>query len=241
MKSFKDLIEQTKKQSRKRCVVVCAEDETVLEGIRLAHDMAIILPVLVGNKKKINELALKMHLDIDTCEIHDEQEEQKSMMRAIALVKDQGDFLMKGMLSSSTFLKGVLNKDWGLRTGNVLSHIAAFEIPGYHKLLFMSDGGMNPKLDLKTRVDIINNAVDSLMKLGIRKPKVALVAASETVNPDMPETTDASEIVKLNRSGQISNCIIDGPFGFDVAISKKAAEIKRIERTSRQRTSGPRD
>jgi phosphate butyryltransferase len=228
MKTFQELIENAKAHGKKRCVVVCAEDETVLEGIRLAHDLGLILPVLVGDREKITELALKMRLDAGACEIHNEPSEQEAMMRATTLVKDQGDFLMKGMLSSSAFLKGVLNKDWGLRTGKILSHVAVFEIPGYHKLLFMSDGGMNPKLDLKTRINIINNAVENLMKIGIHQPKIGLVAASETVNPDMPETTDASEIVKMNRAGKLGNCIIDGPFGFDVAVSKKAAETKRI-------------
>lgn len=229
MKSFKELTELAKQRGKKRCVVVCAEDRAVLEGMRLAHDLGLISPVLVGNKPKICELAKSVQLDITGFEVYDEKDENQSLIRAISLVKDKGDFLMKGMLSSSAFLKGVLNKEWGLRTGRILSHVAAFQIPGYQKLLFMSDGGMNPKLDLKARIEIINNAVGALSMMGIMNPKIGLVAASETINPDMPETVDAVQIVEMNRTGQIPNCTIDGPFGFDVAVSKKAAQIKKIE------------
>jgi phosphate butyryltransferase len=231
MKSFDELIQQAKTRGRKRCVVVCADDDAVLEGIRLAYDLGLISPVLVGNKMEITRLAAESQLDADQCEIHDVPDSEEALVRAISLVREKGDFLMKGMLSSSAFLKGVLNKEWGLRTGKILSHIAAFEIPGYHKLLFMSDGGMNPRLDLWTRIGIIINAVDNLNKIGIHNPKIGLVAASETINPDMPETVDAAKIVEMNRAGQIADCTIDGPFGFDVAISEKAARVKKIEST----------
>lgn len=229
MKSFEELITSAKRKGKKRCVVVCAEDKAVLEGIRLAHDLGLIFPVLVGVKTRIHELAKTAQLDLTGVEVYNEQDENRSLMRAISLVREKGDFLMKGMLSSSAFLKGVLSKEWGLRCEKILSHIAAFEIPDYHKLLFMSDGGMNPKLDLKTRIEIVKNAVQALTKIGIRHPKIGLVAASETINPDMPETVDAVKIVEMNRTGQISGCTIDGPFGFDVAVSKQAAVIKRIE------------
>lgn len=229
MKSFKDLITLAKKQGISRCVVVKAEDEAVLEGIRLAHEIGMILPVLVGDEKGINGIAKKVGLDTSNCEIHDEPDENESIVRAIRIVKESGGFLMKGMLSTSAFLKGILNKETGLRKGTILSHIAVFEIPGYHKLLFMSDGGMNPNPTLETRIDILKNAIDTLRRLGIEDLKVGMIAASETVNPDMPETIDAAKITELNRSGHITGATIDGPFGFDVAISVKAAAIKKIQ------------
>jgi phosphate butyryltransferase len=229
MISFKELIQYAKTIGKKRCVVVCAEDEAILEGTQLAYDLGLISPVLVGDKEKITKLAKDVQFDVGLCEIHDAHSDSEALAKAISLVKEKGDFLMKGMLSSSAFLKGVLNKEWGLRAGKILSHVAAFEIPDYHKLLYMSDGGVNVKLDLKTRIEIIKNAVDALGKIGINHPKIGLVAASETVNPDIPETVDAVEIVKMNRAGKITGCTIDGPFGFDVAVSKKAAVIKNIE------------
>ncbi len=228
MRSFKELVERAKEKGIKRCVVARAEDEAVLEGIRLATELGIITPVLVGDRTNIERIARMVGLDTSGCEIHDEPEENGSIVRAIAIVREKGDFLMKGMLSTSTFLKGILNKETGLRKGTILSHIAAFEIPGYHKLLFMSDGGMNPKLDLKTRVSIIQNAIDALYLLGIATPKVGMVAASETLNPDMPETVDAAEIAAKARAGEFPGAVVDGPFGFDVAVSEKAAEAKNI-------------
>jgi phosphate butyryltransferase len=224
VKSFEDLVKLAKKKGRKRCVVVKAEDEAVLEGIRLALQLGIISPILIGDEESIAEIAKKVK-----CEIHNEPGENESIVKAIELVKEKGDFMMKGMLSTSAFLKGVLDKETGLRKGTILSHIAVFEIPGYHKLLFMSDGGMNPKLNLETRIDIIKNAVETLKLMGIANPKVGLIAASETLNPDMPETVDAAKITELNRNGQLPGAVIDGPFGFDVAVSEKAAAIKKIQ------------
>ena len=229
MKNFSELIEHAKKKAPRRCVVVCAEDETVLEGIRRAQELKLVSPVLVGNKDNILQCAKNVKLDERKIEIHDVQDENEAIMKSVSIVKEQGDFLMKGMLSTSAFLKGILNKEWGLRTGKILSHIAVLEIPGYHKLIFMSDGGMNPKLDLKIRIDIIRNAIETLRALGITKPKIGLIAASEAVNPDMPETTDAVAIVDMYQKGEIKNGIIEGPFGFDVAISKEAADHKRID------------
>jgi phosphate butyryltransferase len=228
MKDFTQLIEFAKNKAPKQCVVVCAEDEKVLGGIRMAQKLQLISPVLVGNKENILKSAKAVNLSTDKIEINDTKDENEAIKKSLSIVKEQGDFLMKGMLSTSHFLKGVLDKQHGLRTGKILSHIAVLEIPGYHKLVFMSDGGMNPKLDLKIRIDIINNAIETLRALGIEQPKIGIVAASETINPDMPETTDAMKIVEMVSKGEIQNCKIEGPFGFDVAISKKAAEHKRM-------------
>lgn len=229
MKNFKELIARAKKHALKQCVVVCAEDETVLEGIKRAQELKLVKPILVGHENTIKKCAESVHLDMRNVEIQDTRDENEAIMKSIALVKEQGDFLMKGMLSTSAFLRGILNKEWGLRTGKILSHIAVLEIPGYHKLVFMSDGGMNPKLDLHIRIDIIKNAIETLQALGIAQPKIGLVAASEAVNPDMPETTDAVTIVDMSRKHEIQDGIIEGPFGFDVAISKEVAEHKKIK------------
>ncbi len=229
MKSFAEVIELAKKKGKRRCVVVKAEEEAVLEGIRLAQELGLISPVLIGDAKKITEIAKDIKLDTTDCEIHNHPGENEAIVEANILVKEKGDLLMKGMLSTSSFLKGVLNKETGLRKGKILSHIAALEIPGYHKLIFMSDGGMNPKLDLNTRIEIIKNAIETLHLVGIENPKVALVAASETIHPDIPETVDAAKIVEMNQSEQITGATIAGPFGFDVAVSRDAAAIKKID------------
>ena len=229
MKSFNELIATAKRNGKKICVVIMAQDSTVLEGIKLAQELDLICPVLVGDQTSIKEHGKTVDLDLDNVEIHNATEESEALEKGIELVKEKGDFLMKGMVSTSAFLKGVLNRDWGLRTGKILSHIAVLEIPEYAKLIFMSDGGMNPKLDLNIRLNIIKNAIETLRMLGIEEPKIGLIAASETVHPDMPETIDAAEIVKLYKNGEIRNCIIEGPFGFDVPISKEAAEHNKIQ------------
>lgn len=229
MKDFKELLEFAKNKGKKNCVVVKAEDETVLEGVKLALKNELISAYLIGEKKAIEECSKKVTLDLKQAEIIDIADEQEALKKGITIVKEKGDFLMKGMLSTSSFLKGVLDKDFGLRTGKILSHIAVLEIPAYHKLIFMSDGGMNPKLDLKTRIDIINNGIFLMKALKIKNPKIALVAASESVHPDMPETTDATKIVEMNKNGEIKDAIIEGPFGFDVAVSRESAEHKKIK------------
>jgi phosphate butyryltransferase len=228
MKSFQTLIDLARKKGKRRCVVAMAQDEAVLEGIKMAYELELIAPVLVGDVQQITGRARTVGLDCDAVEIRDTRDDEV-MQRAVTLVREDGDFLMKGMISTSAFLKGILNKEWGLRAGTILSHIAVIEIPGYHKLMFMSDGGMNPRLDLRTRIDIITNAVTTMRALGITKPKVGLIAASETVHPDIPETVDAVKITELNRNGEIPNCTIEGPFGFDVAVSKQAAVHKKIK------------
>jgi phosphate butyryltransferase len=228
MKNFNELIQLAKTKGQKRCVVVKAEDDAVLEGIRLAMEQKLITPVLIGDKKAIAAAAGKVGLNLQSIDIHDIPDEKEAIKKGVEIIKAQGDFLMKGLLSTSVFLKGVLDKEFGLRTGKILSHIAVLEVPAYHKLLFMSDGGMNPKLDLNVRLDIIRNAIGIMKSLGIDTPRIALVAASETVNPDMPETVDATAIVEMSKKGEIPGALIEGPFGFDVAVSKQAAQHKKL-------------
>jgi len=231
MKSFDEVLTLAKDKGKRRCVVVMAEDEAALEGIKLAQELGLIIPILIGGAEKIIAIARKVKLQPTACEIHDCPEENQAIIEANRQVREKGDFIMKGMLSTSSFLKGVLDRETGLRRGKILSHIAALEIPGYHKLIFMSDGGMNPRLDLNARVEIIKNAIETLNLLGIERPKIGLIAASETVHPDMPETVDAARITEMNHAGQLSGATIAGPFGFDVAVSSEAAAVKKIDST----------
>ncbi|OPX18443.1 hypothetical protein BXT86_01200 [candidate division WOR-3 bacterium 4484_100] len=228
MKSFSELIDLARARGKVDCVVVKAGDPNVLEGIRMAWELNLIFPILIDDKKQIQRCAESVHLNLSHIEIIDVADENEAMKKGITVVNERKGILMKGLISTSTFLKGVLNKEWGLRTDRILSHIAVLEIPKYHKLLFMSDGGMNPKLDINLRVKIIANAIELLNGLNITQPKIALISASESVHPDMPETVDAVEIVKMNKNNEISGCIIEGPFGFDVAVSKEAAEHKKL-------------
>ncbi len=229
MKGFAELIAKAQARGRRVCVVARAEDESVLEGIKLAGAHNMIAPILIGAKRQIEAIAGKVGLGLADTKIIDCEDEEQVMRQADTLTREQNGVLMKGQIATSTFLKGVLNKEYGLRTGRILSHVAVLEIPAYHKLLLMSDGGMNPKLDLRIRVDIIRNALELAHAMGIAEPRVALIAASESVNPEMPETVDAVEIVKMAQGGEISGARIEGPFGFDVAVSREAAVHKKMK------------
>ena len=136
--------------------------------------------------------------------------------------------LMKGLLETSTILKAVLNKEVGLRTGRLMSHVAVFEIPVFDRLIFITDAALNMYPDLKAKVDIISNAVSVAHSLGIKNPKVAPICAVEVVNPDMPATIDASMLSKMSERGQIKGCVVDGPLAVDNALSEEAAQHKKI-------------
>ncbi|MCD8510792.1 MAG: bifunctional enoyl-CoA hydratase/phosphate acetyltransferase [Bacillus sp. (in: Bacteria)] len=155
--------------------------------------------------------------------------DKESARQAVQLVAEgKADALMKGMLATSTLLKAVLNKEMGLRTGKVLSHLAAFSFKGNERLLFLTDAAMNIAPDLKEKVEIVQNAVDAVRKIGIDKPKVAALAAVETVNPSMQATLDAASLTQMSKRGQITDCVVDGPLGLDNAISEESASQKGI-------------
>ncbi|SDN40198.1 bifunctional enoyl-CoA hydratase/phosphate acetyltransferase [Alkalicoccus daliensis] len=156
--------------------------------------------------------------------------DQEAAEVAVRLVSEgKATVLMKGMIATSTLLKAVLNKEYGLRTGGILSHIAGFQINSREKILFLTDAAMNIAPELEEKVQIVENAVKAVRQMGIEQPKVAMLAAVETVNPAMQATLDAAAITQMNRRNQIKHCLIDGPLGFDNAISAEAAVQKKIE------------
>ncbi|MBN1997258.1 bifunctional enoyl-CoA hydratase/phosphate acetyltransferase [candidate division KSB1 bacterium] len=229
--SFDSLLECIKTQPKKTVAVAMAEDEDVLQAISHAHKNGIADAVLVGNRYIINQIAGEHQIDIDRFDIIHADSEKMSVVIAIQLVREHlADILMKGKCSSATILRGVLDRDHGVRSNSILSHLAACETPYYHKLLFMSDGGMNISPDLDKKIAIIRNAIKACRRLGIRRPKVALISAIEKVNyEDMPCTRDAAIIAQMGKRNQIKNALIDGPLAFDNAISKRSCEIKNID------------
>ncbi len=224
-----DLYELVKKSRKKKLAVAVAHDEHCLEAICAVNKLGLVEAILVGNEKKIKELSIKLKLDIAGMKIVNEEVDANSVKLAVRLVRDkEADILMKGNVPTATFLRGVLDKENGLRKGDVLSHFALFEVPTYHKLLGLSDAAMIPAPDFKTKVALINNAVEFMNKLGYTKPKVAVLAAVEMVNESMPATLEAALLSKMNQRGQIKNCIIDGPLAYDNAVSKTSAKHKGI-------------
>jgi phosphate butyryltransferase len=229
IKNFQELLQEVKSQQIKKVAVAVAQDQPVLEAIRDAKEQGIADAILVGNKGEIEKVAAKINMDITGFEIIHEPDNKKAALKAVELVSTgKADMVMKGLVDTANFLRAVLNKEIGLRTGGLMSHIGVFEIPGYDRLIFITDVAFNMYPDLKAKIDIINNAVKVAHAVGVQIPKVAPICAVEVVNPDMPATVDASILSKMSDRGQIKGCIIDGPLSIDVAISKEAAEHKGV-------------
>jgi phosphate butyryltransferase len=229
LKKIIDLHELARRHRRKKLVLAAAHDQNAIEAVLRASANDIVDVILVGSEPKIMEICHQHDYDISGFELIHEPDNEKAAEIAVKLVSEKrADILMKGNLSSSTLLKAVLNKEWGLRSGELLSHLALFDISAYHKILALSDAAINIAPDLKGKISIIKNSVSFLRKLGVETPKVALLSAVETVNPDMKSSYEAAIIAKMVDRGQILNCTIDGPLAFDNAISSKSAELKNI-------------
>ena len=224
-----DLNDLAKKSGKKRLAVAVAHDEHCLEAICAVDKIGLVEAVLVGNEKKIREIASKLKLDVSGMKIIHEEVDANSVKIAVKMVRNhEADILMKGNVATATFLRGVLDKENGLRKGEVLSHFALFELPTYHKLLGLTDAAMILAPDFKTKVALTVNAVEFMNKLGYTKPKVAVLAAVEMVNEAMPATLDGALLSKMSQRGQIKNCIIDGPLAYDDAVSAASAKHKGI-------------
>jgi phosphate butyryltransferase len=213
----------------RKLVLATAQDQHSLSAVlRAAHDR-IIDPILIGDKEAIQVIATSNGWDLSGIRIIHEPDTDKSVEMAVKMVSSkQADVLMKGKVGTSTLLKCVLNKEWGLRTGNLLSHFALFEVETYHKVIAVTDVAMNIAPNLKDKIAIVNNSVACLHKLGIPIPKVAVLGAVEMVNENMEATLDAALLSKMNQRDQIKGCIIDGPLAFDNAISLESAQHKGI-------------
>ncbi len=230
IKSFDEILNRVKTNGIKKVAVAVAQDEPVLEAIRDAKKMGIADAILVGERAKIEEAAVAIGLNINQFEIIDEPDNAQAAKIAVELVSSgNADMVMKGLVDTATFLRAVLDKEKGLRTGKVLSHIAVFEVPALQRIIIVTDAAMNIAPDLMTKKQILENAVGIARAIGIDMPKVAVIAAVEVVNPDMQPTLDAAVLSKMNDRGQIKDCIVDGPFAIDNAISEEAAEHKGIK------------
>jgi phosphate butyryltransferase len=213
----------------RRLVLAAAQDQTSLTSVISAARDGYIEPILVGDKEAIQNIASENHLDISGVRMIHEPDTEVAVEIAVKMVRsNQADILMKGKVGTSTLLKAVLNKEWGLRTGSLLSHIAIFEVEAYHKLIAVTDVAMNIAPNLQDKIAIVNNSVACLNRLGVDLPKVAVLGAVEMVSETMQATLDAALLSKMNQRDQIKHCIIDGPLAFDNAISLDSAIHKGI-------------
>ena len=208
--------------------VAAAHDEEVLLAIKSATEMNIITPILVGQEDKIRKISDEINFDLNGIKIIDKDTIEECAEVAVKLVSSkEADFVMKGLLDTSVILKAVLNKDWGLRTDSLLSHVMVYEADFYPKLLVTTDGGMNIAPNYEQKVKILKNAIKATEPLGLETIKVCALAAKEKVNPKMQATVDAKELEDACKNGEFGeNVIVEGPLAFDLAVSKEACEVK---------------
>ncbi len=225
--NFAGLISKVKECSKKKVAVAVAQDYAVLEAVQAARKQGIADAILVGDEAKIREIGASLNMDMDAYEIINEPDNWQAALTAVKLAHDGvADMYMKGLIDTKSFLKSILDKEVGLRTGSPLSHVAVFEVEGIKQLLFLTDVAFMTYPTLEDKVHIIENTVEVAHACGLECPKVAPLAAVEVVNPKMPATVDAAELTKMNEEGKISGCIVDGPLSMDIAIDPEAAAHK---------------
>ena len=213
-----------------RIVVVAAHDDNVLTSIRDVYSKGYVSPILIGDKEKIFRIADEVGIDVSRMDIIKETDDIQGARTAVNMVNSgAADIMMKGHIMTADLMKVVLDKEKGLRTNRVVNHVGIFEVANYPKLLFITDAGINISPDLKQKAEIIRNTVEVANRLGIERPKVAVLSAVEVINPAMQSTLDAAILSKMAQRGQIENCIVDGPLAMDNAISLDAASHKHIE------------
>ncbi|HNS29239.1 MAG TPA: bifunctional enoyl-CoA hydratase/phosphate acetyltransferase [Tenuifilaceae bacterium] len=224
------LFDVLKSKPKKRLVAAYANDDHTIEAVSMAVDMGIVEATLVGDEKTIKEVCAKHKIDPAKFRIVQENDEMKAANKAVELInKGEGNVLMKGLVSTDKYMRAILNKETGLMPPKaVLSHVTVVQVPTYPKLLVVGDVAIIPAPDISQKIAITNYLVDVAHSLGIEKPKVALLAATEQVSTAMPACVDATIISKMGDRGQIKDALIDGPLALDVAIDKESAQIKKL-------------
>lgn len=231
IKSLKDLKAQAKNQSKMTLVVAAAEDEDVISAVMEAKTSNIIDAVLVGEQSSIEAIAKKIEFDLQDVTVVEASGLENIAETSVKLISEgKADFLMKGKIDTSILLKAVLNKDYGLRTDRLLSHVMVYEVPAYHKLLLMSDGGMNIAPNFEQKEDILRNAILVSRALGNQKTYVSCLAAKEKASDKMPATMDGQKLKDQSLDTAYGQDVyVEGPIAFDLAVSKEAATIKGYE------------
>jgi phosphate butyryltransferase len=228
IRDFSEVVNRAiEKKAQTPMAVAAAEDEHTLEASLKAAKEGVVLPLLVGDKSKIKAIISKLGETFPDDQIFDAPDRDEAAKVAVKLVRDgKATFIMKGLLETSQIIKALLNKEEGLNTGRILTHMSITHVPTYRKLLVITDAAIIIEPNLAQKKDITQNAVNGLIALGYEKPKVAVLTALEKVNPKMPETVDAAELKKMVERGEITGCDLEGPISMDLAMNKEAAEIK---------------
>lgn len=230
-KSFDDIVKAACERGEHRTIAIAqAADEKMIHVAREVTAIGLCDVILVGDEEKISALMKEDGLESEHISIVNEPDPQKVGRTAVSLVSSgKADVYVKGQMNTSDFLRSVLDKEVGLRTGHQLNVLSCYDEPGEKKLFFITDGGMTIAPTLEDKVEILKNAVPVLHRMGIEEPKVAILAANEKVNPKMPATVDAAALVEMSERGELPDGIYEGPIAFDVAMRPEAAEEKHIK------------
>jgi phosphate butyryltransferase len=230
LRNFAQLHELVRSGKPKKIAVACAHDRHTLESVFRAADEGLLTYVLVGHRDEILGIGRELGHSVDPDNVIDCETDEEAARTAVALIReDKADFIQKGLMQTATILKAVVNKETGIGMGGVMSHTALLEIPGYHKVLGVTDGGMLPYPDLEAKKAIVRNSVDMFARLGYDRPLVAAVCAAETVSPKIIETVDAAALKEASLAGELGNCYVEGPISFDLAMNRESAKIKGYE------------
>jgi phosphate butyryltransferase len=231
VKSLDDILTLAKKTGPKKVAVAQAEDGEILHALEQARSEGMVEAVLVGKREKIEELASRNGIDPRGFEFRQETDGFSATLKCCELVgRGEAHFLMKGLVGTAHFMRAILDKERGLGTGRLLSHVAVFEIPAYPKLLMVTDAAINIAPTLMEKAQIVQNAVGVAHLLGTELPNVACLAAVEKVYPDkMPATLDCASLSMMAKRGQIRGAVVDGPFGLDNAVSEESARVKGVK------------
>ncbi len=228
IKNFDQLMETAKAGKKGRLVVAAAQDEDVLKAVCEAAKIELVEPILVGKKTEIEAIANKLGLDLGNIRIVDVEDVIESARVAVKMVRDgEGDFLMKGIIQTADIMRAVLDKEIGLRTENLISHVVVYEVSTYSKLLFITDGGMNIAPDLNQKVQILENALKVTKAMGLEKTYVSAIAGAEVVNPKVPALVDAKALSDMKEKWEALNAVVIGPVALDLAISEEACKHKK--------------
>jgi len=228
-RNLDELVAAARARGPARIAVAAGHDPDVIEALKRAADMGLAAGTLIGRAEKIRALARTAGFEVSDEQIVHEPDENTAARRAIAMIREgRADLLMQGKISGGALLRAILDQEAGLRTGRLLSQVIVFQVPGFDRLMLMSDAGVNIAPTLEQKADICRNAIRVAHAIGIAKPNVALLCALELVNADMPATVEAAALTQMNRRGQLSGAYLEGPIALDAPLSKFAAERKGI-------------
>lgn len=225
-----EIVEEARKRGKKRLAVAYGQDSHTLQAVYEAYREGLVEPTLYGQRSVIEEVCRQENIDINVFKIVDESVDVNCVRMAVAaVVAGDADVLMKGLVSTDKYMRGILNKDAGLfPPKGVLSHVSVVEMPCYHKLLVISDVAVIPLPDFKQKMVIINYLSKTARMLGIKTPKIACIAPSEQVLPNVISSTEGALLAKMGDRGQLGDVIVDGPLSLDVALYKEVAEHKKV-------------